>query len=310
MRWIGFVLLCVVAGALPLVGLQAAAGDKPGSADHPLIGRFEGAVINAYDVKDFDEYELITGPVKGKQPQSSETIEGKMTRIAYKLPPGHSLAEVARNYRLALEKSGFDLLFECAAKVCGRGDFAYRIETLPIPRMTVDPWQFRYLAAKKSGKSGVVAATVLISLDTHKAARIQVFVIEAKAMDFKMIDAKKMASDIAENGRVALYGIYFDTDKATIKPNSKPTLTEIARFLKAHPKLAIIVVGHTDNQGKLDYNTALSRRRAKAVVQALQADHGIKKVRLTPAGVGFLAPVASNATDAGRALTRIRHEGF
>lgn len=240
MRWIWFVMFCVAVGGLPQ-SPRAAGGDRPGSADHPLIGRFEGAVINAYDVKDFDEYELLTGPVKGKKPKSSEAIEGRMTRIAYKLPAGHSLAEVARNYKLGLQKSGFELLFECAAKACGLGDFAYRVEVLPIPQMTVDPWNFRYLAARKSGPSGVVSASVLISLDTHKAARIQVFVVEAKAMDFKMVDAKQMAGDIAEKGRVALYGIYFDSDKATIKAASKPTLSEIARLLKAQPKLAVIV---------------------------------------------------------------------
>lgn len=301
----GFGFAGIVGAALILaISVGAAAKDVAGSADHPLIGRFEGAVINAYDFKDFDEYELLTGPVKGKKAASAKKLSGKMYRIAYKLAPGHSLAEISRNYQLKLEKSGFDILYQCQDKSCGRGDFGYRIETMPIPKMTVDNWNFRYLAAMQHGDSGLVHAAILISVDANKYARIQVFVVEAEAMKFRMVDADAMAKAISETGRVALYGIYFDTDKAVIKPESRPTLEEIAAFLKQRPGLAVVVVGHTDNQGKLDYNMQLSRRRAKAVAQSLAADFGIKNARLTAAGVGFLAPVAPNATEDGRALNR------
>lgn len=63
-----------------------------------------------------------------------------------------------------------------------------------------------------------------------------------------------LAKDVAATGRVALYGIYFDHDKADIKPESAPTLEEIAKFLRQLPKLAMFVVGHTDNVGAYDYN--------------------------------------------------------
>ena len=66
-------------------------------------------------------------------------------------------------------------------------------------------------------------------------------------------------------GSISLYGIFFDTDKADIKPESEPTLKEIAELLTDDPKLAVIVVGHTDNQGTFDYNLDLSSRRAQAV---------------------------------------------
>ena len=118
------------------------------------------------------------------------------------------------------------------------------------------------------------------------------------------IDANAMAREIDQTGRVALYGLYFDTAKATIKPESKPTLEEIAKLMQAQPELRVVVVGHTDNQGKLDYNMDLSQQRARAVIQALTQEHGIAAERLQDWGVGYLSPVASNRSEEGRAKNR------
>jgi outer membrane protein OmpA-like peptidoglycan-associated protein len=68
--------------------------------------------------------------------------------------------------------------------------------------------------------------------------------------------------------------------------------------------LQVIIVGHTDGKGAFDYNLSLSQRRAQAVVSALNSGHGIKSSRLTAAGAGMIAPVASNRTDEGRAKNR------
>jgi outer membrane protein OmpA-like peptidoglycan-associated protein len=89
-----------------------------------------------------------------------------------------------------------------------------------------------------------------------------------------------------------------------LKPESRPTLDEIARLLRAQPQLAVVIVGHTDSQGAYDHNMDLSRRRAEAVAQALVSSYQIARTRLRTAGVGFLAPVGSNATDEGRTLNR------
>ncbi len=89
-----------------------------------------------------------------------------------------------------------------------------------------------------------------------------------------------------------------------MKPASQPTLEEIARLLRADPALNVILVRHTDNQGTYDDNIDLSLRRAEAVVQRLTAESGIASDRLGAAGVGYLAPVASNAVESERALNR------
>ena len=81
----------------------------------------------------------------------------------------------------------------------------------------------------------------------------------------EFVNADEMSKSLAASGKIALYGIYFDTDKDAIRPDSAPTLQEIAKLLNADPKLKLRVVGHTDNQGKPEYNLDLSRRRAALV---------------------------------------------
>ena len=71
----------------------------------------------------------------------------------------------------------------------------------------------------------------------------QLSVIELQAMEYEMVDANKMAEAIIETGRVSLYGIYFDTDKATIKQESQPTLQEIGKLLEQHSELQLVIVG-------------------------------------------------------------------
>ncbi len=118
------------------------------------------------------------------------------------------------------------------------------------------------------------------------------------------VNASEMAKKIASTGSVALYGIYFDFNKADLKPESNATLDQIAQLLKNDAALKLLVVGHTDNVGTFDFNTGLSQRRAASVVAALTGKYGIAKARLSPIGVSFAAPVASNKTDDGRAKNR------
>ena len=117
-------------------------------------------------------------------------------------------------------------------------------------------------------------------------------------------DAESLANDISSSGHASVYGIQFDFNKATIKSESEPTLKEIAKLLEQNPKLNLYVVGHTDSVGQIDYNMQLSDARAEAVVRALTTKYGVSQNRLDPHGVGPLAPVASNESEAGRALNR------
>lgn len=296
--------IAAAAAALLLFSEYAGAQDIAGSADHPLIGRFEGAEIKAYDYREFDEYKFAGQAITSDDGSGLEAVEGVTTRIAYTLVGDHSLAEVTRNYEIALTEKGFEIVLACETRDCGGGKFAYGVETFPIPKMIVDQFNFRYIGAKLDRDEGTVYAAVIVSLDTQKNVRIQVTVVETAGLALQMVDAKAMQDAFAEKGSVALYGIYFDTDKAEIKPESAPTLAEMAKFLGEAPDMAVVIVGHTDNQGAMDYNLDLSHRRAQAVADALASGYGIAGERLTAAGAGFLAPVAPNDSETGRAKNR------
>jgi len=130
-------------------------------------------------------------------------------------------------------------------------------------------------------------------------------IIEKEAMEQDVVaDANSMANSIKETGKVALYGIYFDSGQSLIKPESKAALEEISKLLKADPSLKIYVVGHTDNTGSYDSNMKLSMERASAVVSALASMYSVNIANLKPCGNGPTCPVASNDSEEGKALNR------
>ena len=284
-------------------GAQAQNRDVAGSRDYPGIGRFAGSVITGYQVKDFDATRLQAAPFKDGKAADARQLEGRISRIAYRTNPGPSIIEVSRNFETQLAKAGFETLLACDTDACGGIPFTESIDVLPVPQMWADGFKFRYYAGHKKDGNADIYATVVTSKN-NEDVYTQLVVAVVGAMENKMIDAAAMAKGLGEKGHIALYGIYFDTDKATIKPESAPTLAEMAKLLGAQPKLEVFIVGHTDSQGAYDHNMTLSRQRAEAVATALVTSYKIARTRLRTAGVGFLAPVASNANEDGRALNR------
>jgi OmpA-OmpF porin, OOP family len=297
---LAFVFLLAPSMVSPAIAQR---GDVAGSKDFPGIGRFRGSVISGYQVKDFDAARLQAAPFKDGKPAAARRLEGRVTRIAYRTGAGPTILEVARNFETQLAKGGFETLVACDTDACGGIPFTEAIDVLPIPQMWVDGFDYRYYAGRKAEGGRETYASVLVSKNNDQIYA-QLTVVQIAGLENKMVDAAAMAKGLGENGHIALYGIYFDTDKAVIKPESRPTLDEIAKLLTGQPRLNVIIVGHTDSQGSFDYNMNLSRQRAEAVAAALVHTYKIAKARLRTAGVGLLAPVGSNATDEGRALNR------
>lgn len=331
-RFIGLALtlLAIPIGVAPQAFAQPA--DTKGSRDHPLISRYAGSYIIGFAARDFDELTLPLGPtvpVEGRfefQYSKSQRVEGQVTRILYVAPEGRSSLEVMRNYEQALNKAGFQTLFACTDKECDSTGYVNRFVVVVYPQARTlknrspmseyafgEPKDLRYLAAKLAAPEREVYVSLMVAVESRTSFKetanhplVLLEVVETKAMGTGMvtINAESMAKDLASAGRVALYGIYFETGKAEIKAESEPTLAEIGKLLKQDRALKLYVVGHTDNVGGYDYNMDLSNRRAQAVAAHLRTRYGVEATRLRAVGVGLLAPVASNDSEDGKAKNR------
>ena len=129
-------------------------------------------------------------------------------------------------------------------------------------------------------------------------------IVERQEMEQKVLaNAAAFKAGLAQSGHVEVPGIFFDTAKSEVKPESEAALKEVVKLLQADPTLKVWVVGHTDNTGAEEMNVSLSQARAASVVKAL-AQLGIAAARLAPHGAGPYAPVTENKTDEGRAKNR------
>jgi outer membrane protein OmpA-like peptidoglycan-associated protein len=339
-----FVALVLSLCILPLAtDVLAQLNDAAGSKDHPMIKRFEGSAIIGYEFLKFNDLVVLLGPIQGEYsqfgrdeyergrmtfpltPTKTQKVEGEATRILYVAPTGRSPLEVMRNYERELQRIGFQPLFKCAREECSKQDGALGWMYLYPPKRRLQntlPLTFRalsyatdqhFMTAKRTSPGADTYVSLYVAkggFDEHKEtfehAITLLEVVETVPMESKMVtvDAAAMAKEVAATGRVALYGIYFDTNKTDIKPESAPAIDEIAKFLEQDAKATVYVVGHTDNVGGYEQNMGLSQRRAEAVVKELTTKHGIPVTRLKAAGSGPLAPMAPNETEEGRAKNR------
>ena len=108
---------------------------------------------------------------------------------------------------------------------------------------------------------------------------------------------------VVETQTIILNNIFYDFDKATLRPESDPELEKVYAFLSQYPELKVELSGHTDARGSDKYNEKLSRKRAQAVVDFM-TNKGISKNRIVAKGYGESKPIESNDTDEGRQVNR------
>jgi outer membrane protein OmpA-like peptidoglycan-associated protein len=263
--------LAVAALLLACGPALAAQPDKAGCTDHPLFPtRMPGYRIERCETKAFDSYAFSVG--KGPK----RVVEGKLTFISYSIDDRkeeQSGIAVIRNYANAIAKIGGTVA-------------ASDPERWVNGSVVVDGREVWFQAEKGNGA-------------------IWLRIVEKQAMEQHVTaDAASFGNDLKSTGHTAVYGIFFDTGKAALKPESTPALLEVAKLLGSDPSLKLWVVGHTDSVGSIDDNMTLAQQRAAAVVTALTTTHGIAPARLKGYGVGPLVPVASNDTSEGRAKNR------
>jgi outer membrane protein OmpA-like peptidoglycan-associated protein len=241
--------------------------DKKGCAESTVLSKMPGCVVQICDVR---QYHTALMPLN-KQDRTNN-IEGAYERLRYLCPPETGPLEKIRNAEGALKAAGYNILYSDKY------------------------FTTRYWLTARKGPQWVYVYT--------DGAAYEVTSVLAKQMEQQMqANAAGWADAINQTGRVSIYGINFDTGKATIRPDSEPALKEVVQLLQNNAGWAMVVAGHTDNVGARELNWTLSRQRAESVIAWL-ALKGIDRTRLIPAGFGDTRPLVDNGTEDGRAKNR------
>jgi OOP family OmpA-OmpF porin len=263
-----------------LVGLNSAAtaqtSDVKGSQDPSLFTRMPNFRIAEYNEKQFDSYNFRVTQ-SGKD--ASQTAEGRLTYWKYIFDRSTnavipSKIQIMRNYE------------EAAAKVGGKRVFEN-------PNMTTI----------KISKDNQIIWVEVSPVPNGYEYKLRILEQQAMVQDV-VADAAALKAGLAETGHVELQGVFFDTGKADLKPESEAALKEVAKMLQQSADIKVWVVGHTDYVGSVESNLTLSAARAASVAKYLTSNLGIDSRSLGSFGAGPYAPIAPNNTEEGRAKNR------
>ena len=252
----------------PCAFSQAPPKDKAGCEDSKVLTRLPGCWILRCNSSEYNAADLRVS----SKPPLNKHLEGAYQQVAYGCPRTISGVQIWRESQDAFRKAGFTQIFE---------------DNYGNTRLTVT-------VQKDAQWANLYAETGGYTLTTVKVKEIE-RVMQA--------NSEGWAEAMNKTGKVSIYGINFDTGKATIRPDSEPVLKEVLALLQKQPDWDILVAGHTDNVGGDAVNVPLSQQRAAAVISWLGA-RGIEKIRLTAAGFGSRKPLVANDTDDGRAKNR------
>ena len=259
------------------------------------------------------EFGLPTAPWDGARvPQLP--VSGVVTQQAWQInAPGLTSLQLIRPLREQLRDAGFEVLFECETRVCGGFDFRFGIDVLAPPAMFVNLGDFRQLSAWRTAEDGTEEVIALLVSRSPEAGFVQLTRVGQDAGDISRADDQALrratpiiglAAGLETQGRAVLEGLAFETGSARLAGSDFSSLQELADYLIENPNLRVALVGHTDAQGSLDGNIALSRRRAASVLERLATEYGVSRQRMEAEGMGYLAPIALNLTPEGREANR------
>jgi outer membrane protein OmpA-like peptidoglycan-associated protein len=278
------------------------ADDK--AVDNAMLPRYPGAKIHAHKKIDTETVKIpFAINATEKTPLQ---LTGDLTKHTYTIENVSTL-KVYENYKAALTSAGFNFISQCELAQCGSESQVDNLGDQLALTGDVYNWYRKpyYLLGKKSLPTGNVYVALFIG-GYESQVGVQQVIVQEKAVQTGLVNvnADGLKQQIDAEGKALIYGIYFDTGKATIKVESKPTLDAIGELLKRNPDLLLYVVGHTDDTGDGAANVSLSKQRADSVIAALIKDYKVTANRLQAQGVGPYAPAANNTSDAGKQKNR------
>ncbi|MEY8143767.1 OmpA family protein [Falsihalocynthiibacter sp. CO-5D18] len=275
-----------------------------------------GASLATETVEEFASYAL---PISGWKKGRFESIwaEGSFTQQAWRVSASDKTTlQLLAPLREQLIEAGYDVIFECDAASCGGFDFRFETEILPEPNMHIDLGDFRFLSAQRMGEdkpeytslvvsksstTGYIQVTNLGRVDTQPTP----LTTSTKGVQIPgALDPGSLSYTLENKGSFVLDDLEFATGSSALSGEDFATVAALADYLNNNPERKTALVGHTDSEGSLSGNVALSKKRAASVVKLLTGKHGVSKTQVTAEGMGFLSPRASNLTEEGRTFNR------
>ena len=306
-------------GVWGLWGADAQAADVAGAKDPPFITRLEGSEIVAAKALDETPYALYVAPAAmmggaARNVSSTMPVSGRAERVTYRAGSGKGAADLYGHYIQALGQAGFQMLFRCQGMACGGAAFSAAVAGDDKLFAGLEAEQ-RYLAARLPRPGGDLFVAVYVSApqsDTTAStgastagALARIDVVNADTADPSPVSfttAYALKTGLDEDGHMPLYDLAFDPGSSVLRLDARPAVQKIADYLQANPSVNVLIVSHTTNDLPPDRAQALTRQRAQQIVAALISNFGVAAGRVQAEGAGAAAPIASNATAAGRQL--------
>ena len=235
-------------------------------------------------------------------------LAGAVTHTAFQSNIASKPDIVAAALLKQLIEQGYTLGLQCADQACGGYDFRFALPIMLPPAMYIDLGNYTFLSAYK-GKGQAVWILVSQSLNNTHMQITRVRPTGDVDVKFSALPIPKspdqLLGQLPEAGHFILSDLSFEAGSANLNDDTFPSLLALAQFLGENLDQSVVLVGHTDSSGSYDKNLELSRQRAQAVQAMLLAQFpDIMPERVAYKGIGYLAPIASNATAEGREMNR------
>ena len=276
----------------------------------------EGARRVGGDATDAGSHMVPAGPhAPGGTPRIA--VEGSVARDAWRID-GTDLTtlQLIAPLRGQLAAAGYEILLDCAASACGGFDFRAATMQLRPPAMFVDVFDYRFVSARRGAPGADPDYVTLLASRVGADGYIEVIRVGPAALPAPAPPEEappeapapeappSLAAQLEEVGRAVLWDLEFEPGSTRLGEGPFESLDALGAFLAANPGSRVLLVGHTDSTGGLEGNVAVSRERAAAVRERLAGRHGVPAGQMESNGVGYMAPAASNATEAGREANR------
>lgn len=275
-----------------LLCASEATSDVAGSRDFDLIKRFPHSHIVRYEqATETLPYRLILGPLikvnNILSPKKSRHIEGKLTRITYRIPDGNRSDEVSDYFNRNLADNKIEVIFHCRGRDCGSSN--YWANTIFKRAVLYGPEQFQnFFVARFNRASGTTFVSVYTAQRGNRRLYAHLDIIESAQTEVEM-DPQIVLNSLLDQGMYLMAGVDFSLDHH-LTPASAKVIAIAATALNMDESFNVYVVGHLQGSDGLKSLVDHSRQRAQQVVTML-IEEGVKTTRISAQGVGPLAPV-------------------